>query len=105
MKTSLDRGLDLLQQLTKAVLHSLKVGDSNILTPSDVLYLTQMFEIYLATPAPNMVSIATDYVTIASLMLEPQMATQWIGLTEDGVRRDMFFFFLLFSAQNFRLFF
>lgn len=98
MKTSLDRGLDLLQQLTKAVLHSLKVGDSNILTPSDVLCLTQMYEIYLTTPAPNVVSIATDYVTIASLMLEPQMATQWIGLTEDGVRRDMFF--LLFSAQN-----
>lgn len=91
MKTSLDRGLDSLQRLTKAVLHSLKVGDSNILTPSDVLYLTQMFETYLATPAPNMVSIATDYVTIASLMLDPQMATQWIGLTEDGVRRDMFF--------------
>lgn len=91
MKTSLDRGLDSLQQLTKAVLHSLKVGDSNILTPDDVLYLIQMFEIYLAISAPNMVSIATDYVTIASLMLEPQMATRWIGLTEDGVRGDMFF--------------
>lgn len=99
MKTSLDRGLDSLQQLTKAVLHSLKVDDSNILTPSDVLYLTQMFEIYLATPAPNMVSIATDYVTIASLMLEPQMATQWIGLTEDGVRRDMFFTILCTKFQ------
>lgn len=96
VNTSLDRGLTLLQQLTQAVLHTLDVSDPNILTSSDVLYLTQMIDMDLtslaytnpaaADAAEVMVSIATNYVKIASIMLEPYMATQWMGLTEDGVR-------------------
>lgn len=96
MNASWDRGLTLLQQLTQAVLHTLDVGDPNILTSSDVLYLTQMIDVDLTTLASTnsapadaaevMVSIATNYVKIASIMLEPHMATQWMGLTEDGVR-------------------
>ncbi|XP_031162895.1 adhesion G-protein coupled receptor D2 isoform X2 [Sander lucioperca] len=90
-----DRDLALLQQLTQAVLHVVEVGGPNLLTSSDVLYLTQMIETDLTALASShsagtgaaevMVSIATDYVKAASLMLDPHMATQWMGLTEDGV--------------------
>lgn len=93
---SWDRDLTLLQQLTQAVLHMLEAGGPNLLTSSDVLYLTQMIEMDLtalsSTPSAEvdaaevMVSIATNYVKVASLMLEPHMATQWMGLTEDWVR-------------------
>ncbi|TDH08674.1 hypothetical protein EPR50_G00100180 [Perca flavescens] len=90
-----DRYLALLQQLTQAVLHMVEVGGPDLLTSSDVLYLTQMIETNLTALASSlsagtgaaevMVSIATNYVKAASLMLEPDMATQWMGLTEDGV--------------------
>ncbi|XP_035509235.1 adhesion G-protein coupled receptor D2 [Morone saxatilis] len=93
--TSWNRDLTLLQQLTQAVLHTLEAGGSNLPASSDVLYLTQMIEIDLTALASTqsagddaaevMVSIATNYVKMASLMLEPHMATQWMGLTEYGV--------------------
>lgn len=86
MKTSLDRGLVLIRQLVKAVLHLLKAGDSSILTPSDVLYLTKMIDVYLNSAVENVMPFAADYVIMASLMLEPQIAAQWIGQAEDGVR-------------------
>ncbi|XP_045906602.1 adhesion G-protein coupled receptor D2 isoform X1 [Micropterus dolomieu] len=95
VNTSSDSDLTLLQQLTQAVLHTVEAGGLNLLTSSDVLYLTQMIEMDLsalasthsagANAAEIMVSIATNYVKVASLMLEPHMATQWMGLTEDGV--------------------
>lgn len=86
MKTSLDRGLVLRRQLVKAVLHSLKAGDSSILTSSDVLYLSKMIDAYLSAAAENVMPFAADYVIMASLMLEPRMAAHWIGQAEDGVR-------------------
>ncbi|XP_042272092.1 adhesion G-protein coupled receptor D2 isoform X1 [Thunnus maccoyii] len=92
---SWDRDLTLLQHLTQAVLHTVEAGSPNLLTSSDVLYLSQMIEMDLtalastnsagADAAEAMVSIATNYLKVASLMLEPHMATQWMGLTEDGV--------------------
>lgn len=95
VNTSWERDLTLLQQLTQAVLHTLEAGGPNLLTSSDVLYLTQMIEMDLtalagthsagADAAEVMVSIATNYVKVASLMLEPHIATQWMGMTEDGV--------------------
>ena len=95
VNTSWDRDLTLLQQLTQSVLHTLEAGGPNLLTASDVLYLTQMIEMdlpALASPlaarvdaAEVMVSIATNYVKMASLILEPHMATKWMGLSEDGV--------------------
>lgn len=96
MKTSLDRGLVLIRQLAKAVLHSLKAGHSSILTPSDVQYLTQMIDVYLSATVENVMPFAADYVIMASLMLEPQMAAQWIGRAEDGVRVTRI---IRFSAQ------
>lgn len=93
MKPSLDRGLVLIRQLSKAVLHSLKAGDSSILTPSDVQYLTQMIDVYRSATAEDVMPFAADYVIMASFMLEPQMAAQWIGLAEDGVRRQVLCFF------------
>lgn len=92
---SWDRGVTLLQQLTQAVLHTLEFGDQNVLTSHDVLYLTQMIEMDLtvlaranaagSNAAEVMVSIATNYVKMVNLMLEPHMANQWMGLAE-GVR-------------------
>lgn len=90
--------LTLLDQLTQAVLLLVENGGLNLLTPSDVLYLSQMIELDLTAvestaevdAAEVMVSVATNYMKMASLLLEPQMATQWIGRTEDGVRRFIF---------------
>ncbi|KAM6938184.1 adhesion G protein-coupled receptor D2 [Lycodopsis pacificus] len=88
--------LALLQQLTQAVLRALEAGGPHLLTSSDVLYLTQRIETdltALATRPPSagadaaevMVSIATNYLQAASLMLEPHTASQWMRLAEDGV--------------------
>lgn len=98
VNTTWDRDLTLLQHLTQAVLHTVETGSPNLLTSSDVLYLSQMIEMDLtalarthsagADAAEAMVSIATNYVKVASLMLEPHRATQWMGLTEEGVRDD-----------------
>lgn len=93
--TSSKRDLTLLLRLTQAVPQMLETDGSN-LQSSDVLYLTQMIQTELAALASShsaggdtaevMVSIATNYVKAASMMLEPHMATQWMGLAEDGVR-------------------
>lgn len=91
---SRDRDASALQQLTQALLRTLDVGDPNILTSNDVLYLAQMIEMdrpavgaekSKAAAADRMVSIATNYVKMASLMLEPRSANQWTHSTE-GVR-------------------
>lgn len=95
---SRDRDVTLLQLLTRALLHLMEVGDANSLTSSDVLYLTQMVEKdwtplisaadAKADTADVMVSIATNYVKMASLMLEPHLVNQWTDSTE-GVRDIM----------------
>ncbi|XP_061594472.1 adhesion G-protein coupled receptor D2 isoform X2 [Cololabis saira] len=92
VNTTWNRDLTLMQQLTKAVLNALEAGGPNLLTPSDVLSLTQMIEVIAASghfaganAAEVLASIATNYVNVASEMLEPDTAAQWIGLTEDGV--------------------
>lgn len=96
VNNSWSRDLTLLQHLTKAVLHTIEVGGPNLLTSNDVQYLTQRIEVDLPALASNhseradaseaMVSIATNYLKMASVMLEPHVAKQWIGLTDDGVR-------------------
>ncbi|XP_060889802.1 adhesion G-protein coupled receptor D2 isoform X1 [Labrus mixtus] len=100
VNTSQERNLTVLQQLTQAVLQMLEADGPNLLTSSDVLFLTQMIEIDLTALARSysagddtaevMVSIATNYVKAASVMLEPHMATQWMGLTENGVSVEPF---------------
>lgn len=89
---SRDRDATLLQRLTQALLRTLEADDSNILTSNDVLYLAQMMErawvpviSAQAATADMMVSVATNYVKMASLMLEPRSANQWMDSTE-GVR-------------------
>ncbi|XP_054459470.1 adhesion G-protein coupled receptor D2 [Anoplopoma fimbria] len=96
VNTSWDRDSALLHQLTRAVLRAVEAIGPHLLTSSDVHYLTQRIETdlaALATSSPSagagaaevMVSIATNYLKAASLMLEPPMASQWMGLTEDGI--------------------
>ena len=96
INTSWGGDLSSLQQLSQVVLQTVEAGDPNVLSPSDVLFLSQMIETDLTAAASTqsaghdaaevMVSITTNYVKAASVMLEPSMATQWMGLTEDGVR-------------------
>ncbi|XP_054871865.1 adhesion G-protein coupled receptor D2 isoform X2 [Amphiprion ocellaris] len=93
VNNSWDRDLTLLQKLTEAVLHTVETGSPHLLTSSDVLYLSHMIDIIAlasthssgVNAAEVMVSIATNYVNMADLMLEPHMASQWMGLTENGV--------------------
>lgn len=92
---SRDRDVTLLQRLTQALLRTLEAGDSTILTSNDVRYLAQIIEMARppvisadaaqAATADIMVSVATNYVKMASLMLEPRSANQWTDSTE-GVR-------------------
>ncbi|XP_061635225.1 adhesion G-protein coupled receptor D2 isoform X2 [Phyllopteryx taeniolatus] len=92
--SSWDRELRSLHQLTRAVLDVLKDGGPNVLTASDIHFLSQKMGMVLSALAsshpasPNaaeaMASIATDYVKMSSVMLEPHVAQQWMGLTDDG---------------------
>lgn len=89
---SRDRDVTLLQPLTQTLLHMMEAGDANGLTSSDVLYLTQMVEkdwtplIGAANAKADVgVSIATNYVKMASLMLEPLSVNQWMDSAE-GVK-------------------
>lgn len=91
--TSLHRDLILLEYLIQAVLEAVEPSDPHLLTSTDVLYFSKMTDmIYQAGTsaagnyAEEVMSIATNYVNAASLMLEPHMATQWMGLTKDGVK-------------------
>ncbi|XP_041863142.1 adhesion G-protein coupled receptor D2 isoform X2 [Melanotaenia boesemani] len=92
VNASWNRDLTLLQQLTKAVLNTVEASGPPPLTSSDVLSLTQMIEMIVASThnaetnaAGVLESIATSYVNVASVMLEPDMAIQWMGQTQDGV--------------------
>ncbi|XP_077964410.1 adhesion G protein-coupled receptor D2 isoform X4 [Gasterosteus aculeatus] len=93
---SLDGDLASLQQLTQSLLRGLEAGGPPLLTSSDVLYLARRIETDLSAQAAGprpagadaagvMVSIATNYLKAASLMLEPGVASPWVGATEDGV--------------------
>lgn len=80
---SRDRDAALLQPLSQALLHMMEAGEVKALTSSDVLYLTQMVDKDW-TPlmgganadADLMLSVATNYVKMASWMLEPG-SVQW----------------------------
>ncbi|XP_035996967.1 adhesion G-protein coupled receptor D2 isoform X2 [Fundulus heteroclitus] len=80
-----------LQQLTQAALFAVEAGGPHPLTSGDILYLAQLIDSAAASSrsagansAEVMVSIATNYLKLASVMLEPHTATQWVGWTEDG---------------------
>lgn len=82
-----------LQLKTQTVLDSMEDSSPHLLTPSDVLTLSQMIDALTSSShlaeieaAEALVSITTNYVNAASWMLEPHMAAQWIGPTADGVR-------------------
>ncbi|XP_028259183.1 adhesion G-protein coupled receptor D2 [Parambassis ranga] len=90
--TSLHRDLIFLEYLIQAVLEAVEPSDPHLLTSTDVLYFSKMTDMIsqaghsaAGNYAEQVMSIATNYVNAASLMLEPHMATQWMGLTKDGV--------------------
>ncbi|XP_030640183.1 adhesion G-protein coupled receptor D2 [Chanos chanos] len=72
-----------------------KVLKSNpaIVTSSDILHLTQMMEKAAAahlslgsSPSEAIVSLVTNYLKLASEILDPDMAVHWLDLSEDEVR-------------------
>ncbi|XP_072294165.1 adhesion G protein-coupled receptor D2-like [Eucyclogobius newberryi] len=77
----------LLQHLFRTVLHDFEAGVESTVSPKDVLFLLKGIESELsaATASEVLVSIATDFIKLASQLLEPHMAAQWMGQTEDGV--------------------
>ncbi|XP_061680958.1 adhesion G protein-coupled receptor E3 isoform X3 [Syngnathoides biaculeatus] len=100
VNSSSDRELNSLHQLTRAVLDVMKDGGPNVLTSSDVHFLSQKMRMALSASASShpatanaaeaMASIATDYVKMSSVMLEPHVAQQWMGSTDDGISMGPF---------------
>ena len=80
--------------LTKALLRVVETEGPGVLTSTDVTFLSQMVDLdrvpqgsSSGTPrSETMVSVATNYLKLASLVLEPQTASWWLGPTDDGVR-------------------
>lgn len=98
VNTSKNIDLTSLLQLTQAALKTIKADGAHPLTPSDILYLSQLIDSIAdsarsagSNSAEVMVSIATNYLNLASVILEPLKAAQWVGWTEDGVRLEMLF--------------
>ncbi|XP_029939226.1 adhesion G-protein coupled receptor D2-like [Salarias fasciatus] len=92
VNSSWDQGtLSSLQVLTEAALRTIETGDPHLLTSTDVLFFCRMIDTITSAPsgganvAEVMLSIATNYLNCASLMLEPHRAAQWMGVTEEGV--------------------
>ena len=95
VNASSEAELSLMNHLTRALLRTLE-AKPDILRAADVLYLTQMMELtasattasalaFTLPPSEAVVSIASKYLKLASLVLEPAVASRWLGLTEDGV--------------------
>ncbi|XP_062306059.1 adhesion G-protein coupled receptor D2 isoform X1 [Osmerus eperlanus] len=94
VNASSEAELSLMNHLTRALLRMLE-AEPDILQAADVLYLTQMMELtasattasvlaFTLPPSEAVVSIASNYLKLASLVLEPAVASRWLGLTEDG---------------------
>ncbi|KAM6963084.1 adhesion G protein-coupled receptor D2 [Aplochiton taeniatus] len=88
-----------LVRLTAALLGVLE-SHPDLLTSGDVRHLCQMMEQDVAAAATAtatppfgdsssstelLVSVATNYLKLASLILEPRLAAQWMAVKEDGV--------------------
>ncbi|KAJ3599129.1 hypothetical protein NHX12_033092, partial [Muraenolepis orangiensis] len=93
VNSSRSRELGSAAVLTEALLRAVEAEGADVLTASDVTFLCRMVEL---DPVPRgspsessgseaMVSMATNYLKLASLVLEPQVASWWMGQTDDGV--------------------
>ncbi|XP_057696800.1 adhesion G-protein coupled receptor D2-like isoform X2 [Corythoichthys intestinalis] len=95
-----DKELNSLHQMTRAVLDLMEAHSPNALTSNDIHFLSTRMEMGLsalassraasANAAEAMASMARDYVKISSVMLEPHVAQQWMGLTDDGISMGPF---------------
>ncbi|XP_054914737.1 adhesion G-protein coupled receptor D2 isoform X2 [Poeciliopsis prolifica] len=97
INTSQNRDLTSLQQLTQAAVHTMEADGHHPLNSIDILHFTQLIDGIAASThsagtnsAEVMMSIAKNYLKLANVMLEPQMATQWVSRTEDGVNTGPF---------------
>ncbi|KAK7889810.1 hypothetical protein WMY93_025370 [Mugilogobius chulae] len=87
MNTSWTGDLMLWQHLVRTVLHDFETGNQSTFSSEDALFLLKGIESELSAASASevLVSIATNFIKMASLMLEPHMAAQWMGQTQDGV--------------------
>lgn len=102
-RSSGEKDLTSLQQLSQAVLHTVEASGPDSLTSADVLYLSQRIDTDLIAAFNGhsrgqdatevMVTIATNYVKTSSLLLEPGMAKGWMGQTEDGVSKLILYWY------------
>ncbi|KAL1023323.1 hypothetical protein UPYG_G00039220 [Umbra pygmaea] len=96
VNASSERDLMLLSALSSVLLEVVETSP-NILSSTDVLYLSEMMKVdattntwELNTPlvgpgnAEIMVSITTNFLKLASLILDPKMAAQWLDWTDDA---------------------
>lgn len=103
VNSSWSRDLRSVDMLTEALLRVVEAEGADVLTSTDITFLCQMVELDQVPQGSSsessgseaMVSIATNYLKLASLMLEPQVASWWVGQTDDGVRRMSGMFILL----------
>ena len=96
VNSSWSRNLRSADILTQALLRAVEAEGPGALTSADVTFLCQMVDLDRVPPqgsspetpgSENMVSMATNYLKLASLVLEPQTASWWVGPSDDGVRR------------------
>lgn len=96
--SSWSRDLRSVDTLTEALLRVVEAEGAAILTSADIRFLCQMVELDQSSSSESsgseaMVSIANNYLKLASLVLEPQVASWWVGQTDDGVRETSVMFF------------
>ncbi|CAL8252943.1 unnamed protein product [Merluccius merluccius] len=93
VNSSWSRDLRSVDILTEALLRVVEAEGADVLTSTDVMFLCQMVELDWVPQGSSsessgseaMVSIATNYLKLASLVLEPQVASLWVGQIDDGV--------------------
>lgn len=114
MNVSSEKDLASMSGLTTVLVRVLEASP-DILTSTDVLYLTEMMKLEATTTIQEvnhaqegldsteaMVSIATNYLKLASLILDSKMAAQWLGRPEDVVRFQCSHIYIMYytSKQN-----
>ncbi|KAG7277206.1 hypothetical protein CRUP_018860 [Coryphaenoides rupestris] len=92
--SSWSRDLRSVDRLTEALLRVVEAEGADVLTSADIRFLCQMVELDQSSSSESsseaMVSIANNYLKLASLVLEPQVASWWVGQTDDGVSQGLF---------------
>uniref|UniRef100_A0A3B4DUZ1 Adhesion G protein-coupled receptor D2 n=2 Tax=Pygocentrus nattereri TaxID=42514 RepID=A0A3B4DUZ1_PYGNA len=90
--SSTDTELIWLNSIARSVVRVIEASP-DLITPSDLLYLTQTIELAAAAQANKtsassgvIMSMATNYLNLASGLIDPMVASQWLDLKPLGVQ-------------------